>query len=161
VSVCVGHSTSLTAFQGLACMEESRPAVKTCARLVMSMSLWQSAMHHSCQSRVLVSCFAILGDTRKLLEDCAVLQPTVFCAVPRVYERVYSGVMDKVRDCCDRALFDGICSRPFTCMFGRDMPARGQPGQTSSPAWTQKITTPTACSTTGHCSSLAALLGRQ
>jgi hypothetical protein len=37
------------------------------------------------------------GDTRKLLEDCAVLKPTIFCAVPRVFERVYSGVMDKVR----------------------------------------------------------------
>jgi long-subunit acyl-CoA synthetase (AMP-forming) len=44
-----------------------------------------------------VPCFAVPGDTRKLLEDCAVLRPTVFCAVPRVYERVYSGVMDKVR----------------------------------------------------------------
>jgi hypothetical protein len=26
-----------------------------------------------------------------------VLKPTVFCAVPRVYERIYAGVMDKVR----------------------------------------------------------------
>lgn len=38
----------------------------------------------------------LAGDTRKLLDDCAVLRPTVFCAVPRVYERIYSGVMDKV-----------------------------------------------------------------
>jgi long-chain acyl-CoA synthetase len=30
------------------------------------------------------------------MDDCAVLKPTVFCAVPRVYERVYAGVMDKV-----------------------------------------------------------------
>lgn len=36
------------------------------------------------------------GDTRKLLEDCATLKPTVFAGVPRVYERIYSGVTDKV-----------------------------------------------------------------
>lgn len=36
------------------------------------------------------------GDTRKVLEDCAALRPTVFAGVPRVYERVYTGVMDKV-----------------------------------------------------------------
>ncbi|KAF8060014.1 LACS4 [Scenedesmus sp. PABB004] len=37
------------------------------------------------------------GDTRKVLDDAAALQPTVFAGVPRVYERVYSGVMDKVK----------------------------------------------------------------
>lgn len=37
------------------------------------------------------------GDTRKLLDDCAALRPTIFVAVPRVYERIYAGVMDKVR----------------------------------------------------------------
>jgi len=36
------------------------------------------------------------GDTRKMLDDCVVLKPTVFCAVPRVFERVYEGVMNKV-----------------------------------------------------------------
>jgi hypothetical protein len=41
-------------------------------------------------------CCGCAGDTKKLLDDCAVLRPTVFVAVPRVYERVYSGVMDKV-----------------------------------------------------------------
>eukprot|EP00879_Flechtneria_rotunda_P001890 GHRR01002062.1.p1 GENE.GHRR01002062.1~~GHRR01002062.1.p1 ORF type:complete len:668 (+),score=222.63 GHRR01002062.1:317-2320(+) len=37
------------------------------------------------------------GDTRKVLEDAAALRPTVFAGVPRVYERVYTGVMDKVK----------------------------------------------------------------
>lgn len=37
------------------------------------------------------------GDTRHLLDDCQALKPTVFAGVPRVYERVYSGVIDKVR----------------------------------------------------------------
>lgn len=42
-------------------------------------------------------CCCCTGDPKKLLDDCAVLKPTVFCAVPRVFERVYAGVMDKVR----------------------------------------------------------------
>jgi long-subunit acyl-CoA synthetase (AMP-forming) len=45
---------------------------------------------------VLTPCVRAPGDARKLLEDCVALAPTVFCAVPRVYERVYAGVMDKV-----------------------------------------------------------------
>lgn len=36
------------------------------------------------------------GDTRTLMDDARVLRPTVFAAVPRVYERVYGGVMEKV-----------------------------------------------------------------
>ncbi|KAF6251919.1 acetyl-CoA synthetase-like protein [Scenedesmus sp. NREL 46B-D3] len=36
------------------------------------------------------------GDTRKVLDDAKELRPTVFAGVPRVYERVYSGVLDKV-----------------------------------------------------------------
>lgn len=36
------------------------------------------------------------GDARKLLDDVHLLRPTVFCGVPRVFERVYNGVMDKV-----------------------------------------------------------------
>ncbi|KAI3448068.1 hypothetical protein Pfo_004733 [Paulownia fortunei] len=36
------------------------------------------------------------GDVRFLMEDLLVLKPTIFCGVPRVYERIYTGIMDKI-----------------------------------------------------------------
>ncbi|KAJ7952141.1 Long chain acyl-CoA synthetase [Quillaja saponaria] len=36
------------------------------------------------------------GDVKLLLEDIAVLKPSIFCAVPRVLDRVYSGLTQKV-----------------------------------------------------------------
>ncbi|KAK7318109.1 hypothetical protein RJT34_02807 [Clitoria ternatea] len=36
------------------------------------------------------------GDVRLLLEDIGELKPTIFCAVPRVLDRVYSGLTQKV-----------------------------------------------------------------
>ncbi|KAL2477203.1 Long chain acyl-CoA synthetase 2 [Forsythia ovata] len=36
------------------------------------------------------------GDIRYLIEDLVVLKPTIFCGVPRVYDRIYTGIMDKV-----------------------------------------------------------------
>ncbi len=38
------------------------------------------------------------GDPKKILDDVDALKPTLFCGVPRVYERVYNGVQDKVRE---------------------------------------------------------------
>ncbi|KAL2463939.1 Long chain acyl-CoA synthetase 7 [Forsythia ovata] len=37
------------------------------------------------------------GDNLKLLEDMAVLKPTIFCSVPRLYNRIYDGVMNAVK----------------------------------------------------------------
>ncbi|KAL0376598.1 UNVERIFIED_CONTAM: Long chain acyl-CoA synthetase 6, peroxisomal [Sesamum calycinum] len=37
------------------------------------------------------------GDNMKLLEDMAVLKPTIFCSVPRLYNRIYAGVMNAVK----------------------------------------------------------------
>ena len=34
------------------------------------------------------------GNTRKLLEDIQELKPTFFCAVPRIYDRIYETIMD-------------------------------------------------------------------
>ncbi|KAK0586908.1 hypothetical protein LWI29_014256 [Acer saccharum] len=36
------------------------------------------------------------GDVKLLLEDIAELKPTIFCAVPRVLERIYSGLNQKI-----------------------------------------------------------------
>ncbi|EPS68372.1 hypothetical protein M569_06390, partial [Genlisea aurea] len=36
------------------------------------------------------------GDIRFLIEDLIVLKPTIFCGVPRVYDRIYSGIVDKI-----------------------------------------------------------------
>ncbi|GAX79708.1 hypothetical protein CEUSTIGMA_g7149.t1 [Chlamydomonas eustigma] len=36
------------------------------------------------------------GDVKKLVDDIAALRPTLFAGVPRVFERIYNGVMEKV-----------------------------------------------------------------
>ncbi|XP_010473705.1 PREDICTED: long chain acyl-CoA synthetase 3-like [Camelina sativa] len=38
------------------------------------------------------------GDVKILIEDIAALKPTVFCAVPRVLERIYNGLQQKLSD---------------------------------------------------------------
>ncbi|KAH0634998.1 hypothetical protein KY284_037784 [Solanum tuberosum] len=37
------------------------------------------------------------GDNLKLVDDIAVLRPTVFCSVPRLYNRLYAGIMNAVK----------------------------------------------------------------
>ncbi|CAN6459908.1 unnamed protein product [Victoria cruziana] len=48
------------------------------------------------------------GDVRYLLNDCQELKPTLFCGVPRVFERIYSGINEKVSadGTLKRMLFD-------------------------------------------------------
>jgi long-chain acyl-CoA synthetase len=36
------------------------------------------------------------GDVKKLVEDIGALRPTIFVGVPRVYEKIQMGVLDKV-----------------------------------------------------------------
>ncbi|GFP85440.1 long chain acyl-coa synthetase 2 [Phtheirospermum japonicum] len=38
------------------------------------------------------------GDVKLLIEDLLVLRPTIFCGVPRVFERIHTGIMDKISD---------------------------------------------------------------
>ncbi|XP_059653940.1 probable CoA ligase CCL6 isoform X1 [Cornus florida] len=36
------------------------------------------------------------GDVRYMIDDLHELKPTIFCGVPRVYDRIYTGIMDKI-----------------------------------------------------------------
>lgn len=36
------------------------------------------------------------GDVRYLMDDLIALKPTMFCGVPRVYDRIYTGIMGKI-----------------------------------------------------------------
>ncbi|KVH93253.1 AMP-binding, conserved site-containing protein [Cynara cardunculus var. scolymus] len=47
-------------------------------------------------------------DIRYLIEDLLVLKPTIFCGVPRVYDRIYTGIMAKISSggAVRKALFD-------------------------------------------------------
>ncbi|KMT00518.1 hypothetical protein BVRB_9g218160 [Beta vulgaris subsp. vulgaris] len=36
------------------------------------------------------------GDVKYLIEDLQELKPTMFCGVPRVYDRIYTGIVDKI-----------------------------------------------------------------
>lgn len=36
------------------------------------------------------------GDVRYLIEDAQELKPSIFCGVPRVYDRIYTGTMNKI-----------------------------------------------------------------
>ncbi len=37
------------------------------------------------------------GDIKGLVDDIAELKPTVFVGVPRVFDRIYSGVLSKIQ----------------------------------------------------------------
>ncbi|EOY05625.1 Long-chain acyl-CoA synthetase 6 [Theobroma cacao] len=37
------------------------------------------------------------GDNMKLMDDMAALRPTIFCSVPRLYNRIYAGILNAVK----------------------------------------------------------------
>ncbi|KAI6692459.1 hypothetical protein NL676_020169 [Syzygium grande] len=37
------------------------------------------------------------GDNMKLMDDLATLRPTIFCSVPRLYNRIYAGIINAVK----------------------------------------------------------------
>jgi len=36
------------------------------------------------------------GDVKAVIDDIAALRPTIFIGVPRVYDRIYAGVIDQI-----------------------------------------------------------------
>ncbi|GKV40045.1 hypothetical protein SLEP1_g47725 [Rubroshorea leprosula] len=55
------------------------------------------------------------GDVKLLVEDIGVLKPTIFCAVPRVLDRIYSGLKEKISSggLLKKTLFDIAYSYKF------------------------------------------------
>lgn len=54
------------------------------------------------------------GDPLKLVEDCAVLQPTIFPSVPRLYNKIYAKIkvnMDAATGCKKWLIDSGIASK--------------------------------------------------
>ncbi|XP_011022505.1 PREDICTED: long chain acyl-CoA synthetase 4 [Populus euphratica] len=58
------------------------------------------------------------GDVKLLIEDIGELKPTIFCAVPRVLERIYSGLQQKVSagGFLKKTLFNVAYSHKFSSM---------------------------------------------
>lgn len=54
------------------------------------------------------------GDPLKLVEDCAVLQPTIFPSVPRLYNKIYNKIkinMDAATGCKKWLIDSAIASK--------------------------------------------------
>jgi long-chain acyl-CoA synthetase len=45
-----------------------------------------------------VRCGFFSGNVQKISEDLAVLKPTIFPSVPRLYNRIYQGIQDKLKE---------------------------------------------------------------
>ncbi|GAB4818842.1 hypothetical protein N2152v2_005888 [Parachlorella kessleri] len=58
------------------------------------------------------------GDVRKLAADIKACQPTIFCSVPRIFERFHSVVMDKVKSSgfIKRSLFNWAFNRKLAAL---------------------------------------------
>nr|XP_043623377.1 long chain acyl-CoA synthetase 6, peroxisomal-like [Erigeron canadensis] len=72
------------------------------------------------------------GDSLKLLDDMAVLRPTVFASVPRLYNRVYDGIINAVKSS------GGLKERIFNAAYN----ARHQAllkGKKASPMWDRLV----------------------
>ncbi|CAI9776320.1 unnamed protein product [Fraxinus pennsylvanica] len=72
------------------------------------------------------------GDNLKLLEDMAVLKPTIFCSVPRLYNRIYDGVMNAVKSS------GGLKERLFTAAYKAKKQAILN-GKKPSPMWDRLV----------------------
>lgn len=72
------------------------------------------------------------GDNLKLLDDMAELKPTVFCSVPRLYNRVYDGVMNAVKSS------GGLREKLFNAAFNAKRQALLK-GKNASPMWDRLV----------------------
>ncbi|KAI3715462.1 hypothetical protein L6452_22445 [Arctium lappa] len=72
------------------------------------------------------------GDNLKLLDDMAELRPTVFCSVPRLYNRVYDGIINAVKST------GGLRERVFNAAYNAKKQALLK-GKNASPMWDRLV----------------------
>ncbi|XP_076923915.1 long chain acyl-CoA synthetase 6, peroxisomal-like [Bidens hawaiensis] len=72
------------------------------------------------------------GDNLKLLDDMALLRPTVFCSVPRLYNRVYDGIVNAVKSS------GGLKEKLFNAAYNAKRQALLK-GKSPSPMWDRLV----------------------
>ncbi|KAF5786349.1 putative long-chain-fatty-acid--CoA ligase [Helianthus annuus] len=72
------------------------------------------------------------GDNLKLLDDMALLKPTIFCSVPRLYNRVYDGIMNAVKSS------GGLREKLFNAAYNAKRQALIK-GKNASPMWDRLV----------------------
>ncbi|XVF63163.1 hypothetical protein PTKIN_Ptkin09bG0066500 [Pterospermum kingtungense] len=72
------------------------------------------------------------GDNMKLLDDIAALRPTVFCSVPRLYNRIYAGILNTVKSS------GSLKERLFNAAFNSKKQAIMN-GKSPSPMWDRLV----------------------
>ncbi|KAL9389848.1 hypothetical protein Peur_018453 [Populus x canadensis] len=72
------------------------------------------------------------GDNMKLMDDMAALRPTIFCSVPRLYNRIYAGIMNAVK------ASGGLRERLFNAAYNAKKQALMN-GKNPSPMWDRLV----------------------
>ncbi|XP_041011102.1 long chain acyl-CoA synthetase 6, peroxisomal-like [Juglans microcarpa x Juglans regia] len=72
------------------------------------------------------------GDNMKLMDDMAALRPTIFCSVPRLYNRVYAGITNAVKTS------SGLRQRLFNAAYNAKKQAILS-GKNPSPMWDKLV----------------------
>ncbi|OIW06655.1 hypothetical protein TanjilG_04049 [Lupinus angustifolius] len=72
------------------------------------------------------------GDNMKLMDDLAALRPTIFCSVPRLYNRIYSGIVSAVKTS------GGLRERIFNAAYNAKRQAILH-GKNPSPMWDRLV----------------------
>ncbi|CAL1396821.1 unnamed protein product [Linum trigynum] len=72
------------------------------------------------------------GDNLKLMDDLAALRPTIFCSVPRLYNRIYAGITNTVKSS------GGLRERLFNAAYNAKKQAL-QNGKNASPMWDRLV----------------------
>ncbi|CAI0466075.1 unnamed protein product [Linum tenue] len=88
-------------------------------------------------SQVIMAYFGVAvgfyqGDTLKLMDDLAALRPTIFCSVPRLYNRIYAGITNTVKNS------GGLTKRLFNAAYKAKKQAL-QNGKNTSPMWDRLV----------------------